>query len=77
LASPSKKVSGVPPESTEPSNPTQVLIPVFTSGSFEKSPVKSLFKAARKGKNKLISVVVDTKMISVKKGGLVKPSKNQ
>jgi hypothetical protein len=36
-----------------------------------------MFKAARKGKNKLVSIVVAAKMVSVKKGGLVKPPQNQ
>ena len=77
MAFPSKKVASVPLGSIEIPNPTQSLIPVFTLGSSEKLPARSMFKVARKGKNKLISVVVDTEMISVKKGGLVKPSKNQ
>jgi hypothetical protein len=58
LASPSKKGSGVPLTSIEPPILTQPLILVFTPGSSEKLHVRSMFKADREGKNKLVSVVV-------------------
>jgi hypothetical protein len=77
LASPSKRIAEAYLENSEAPNPTQSLFPVFSLGSSEKMPARSLFKAARKGKNKLISAVVDFDLSSVKKEGLLKHSKNQ
>jgi hypothetical protein len=49
------------------------LYPVFTPGFYEKTPARAMFKAARKGKNKLVSTIVAFDIETMKKGGFVKP----
>jgi hypothetical protein len=45
----------------------------FSTGSFEKQPARALFKAARKGKKKLVSMVVAAKDVTNLQGGCPKP----
>jgi hypothetical protein len=49
---------------------------IFTPGSFGKLSARSMFKAACKGKNKLVLVVVATEVDSLKNEGFVKPSQH-
>jgi hypothetical protein len=75
LVSPSKKGPSVSIVSVEPPDITHLSdnTPVFTPGYFEISPARTLFKAARKGKNKLIQMGNEPKNLSVVKGGFTKP----
>jgi hypothetical protein len=73
LVSPPKKGLSVSIESDEPPDTTPTTTHVFTSGYFEKTPARAIFKAARKGKNKLVSVVLASELDSMNKGGFVKP----
>jgi hypothetical protein len=75
LVSPSKKGPGVYIVSVEPPNLTPLSFNtlVFTPGYSEISPARAIFKAARKGKNKLVQVVNDPENISEVKGGFAKP----
>ncbi|XP_059435249.1 uncharacterized protein LOC132168163 [Corylus avellana] len=77
LAFPSKKRPGASTTNVEHPNQPHSQSPVFTPGSSEKLPARSIFRAARKGKNKLVSVVVAAEVDSVKKGGFVKPPQHQ
>jgi hypothetical protein len=60
-----------PPDSP-PSSPT-----VFNIGSAGKAPARAIFKAARKGKKKLVSEVVSYDLGTTCKGGFVKPPQQQ
>jgi hypothetical protein len=77
LASPPQKVPGVSIESDEPPNTTPTTIPMFTPGYFKKSLARAIYKAARKGKNKLVSVVIAFEFEFEMKGGFVKPPQQQ
>jgi hypothetical protein len=75
LVSPSKKGPSVSIVSVEPPDITPLTsnTHVFTTGYSEKSPTRAIFKAARKGKNKLVPMVLDSETVCVK-GGLCKAS---
>jgi hypothetical protein len=75
LVSPPKKGPGVSIISLEPPDITPLSdnTPVFTPSYSEISPARTLFKATRKGKNKLIQVGNEPKNLSVVKGGFTKP----
>jgi hypothetical protein len=77
LASPSKRIAGAILENNETTNPTLSILPGFTPGTSEKAPARSLFKAARKCKNKVSQAVKELDLSSVKKEGFLKPSKIQ
>ena len=75
LASPPKKGLGVPMECVETPHTTPLtsITLEFTPGSFEISPARAIFKATRKGKNKLVQMVHDPENHSIVKGGFAKP----
>jgi hypothetical protein len=73
LVLPPKKGPGVTVEIVEPPNITLAKTLVFSPSPFEKSLARALFKASRKGKNKMVSVVHEYEVTSEKKGGFVKP----
>jgi hypothetical protein len=78
LVLPPKKGPGVsivrvPPDIT----PLTSNILVFTPGYSKKSPTRAIFKAARKGKNKLVPIVLDSEIVSVLKGGFAKHPQQQ
>jgi hypothetical protein len=51
---------------------------VFKLGYFKKSPARAIFKAARKGKNKIVSIVLAYKLDSASKGAFLSlPSSNE
>jgi hypothetical protein len=77
LASPPQKGPGVSIESDEPPNTAPTTTPMFTPSYFEKSPTRAIYKAARKGKNKLVSIVIASKFEFEMKGGFVKPPQQQ
>jgi hypothetical protein len=62
----------VPPDSP-PSTP-----PVFNLGSFEKAPARAIFKAARKGKKKMV-LDISTSVLDLTRKGALKslPSSNK
>jgi hypothetical protein len=60
------------PPDTPPSSST-----VFNIGSTGKAPARAIFKAARKGKKKLVSEVVTFDLGTTCKGGFVKPPQQQ
>jgi hypothetical protein len=62
LVSPLKKGPGVLDESAEPPDIASSNMPLFSPGLSEKTPTISLFEAARKGKTKLGSVVLEPKV---------------
>jgi hypothetical protein len=61
----------VPPDSP-PSTPR-----VFNLGSFEKAPARATFKAARKGKKKMVSDISTFILDLTRKGGFEKPPQQQ
>jgi hypothetical protein len=73
VAPPSKKGPGVLVELIEPPDIAPANTLVFNPGLYEKIPAKSLFKATRKGKNKLISAVIETEATSRRNWGFAKP----
>ena len=72
-----KKGSGAANEIQDPPDPSLSSIHVFNLGYSEKTPAKAIFKAARKGKNKIVSVVLPFELDSASKGGFVKPPQQQ
>jgi hypothetical protein len=77
LAPPTKKGPGVSVEMAEPPDQTPNITPGFNPGVCEKTPARALFKAARKGKNKMVSAVNETEDTSGRKGGFAKPPQQQ
>jgi hypothetical protein len=65
------------PEKANSSNNSQSQPLIFTPGSFWKLLARSMFKVARKRKNKLVLVVVAAEVDSLKNDGFVKPSQHQ
>jgi hypothetical protein len=53
------------------------LIQEYKPGYFEKTPARAIFKAARKGKNKIGYVELISGLDSERKGGLFKPPQQQ
>ena len=72
LVSPPKKGPGVPTECENPPKTTPLLPNhhVFSPGNYVKSPTRTTFKAARKGKNKLVQVALAIENVSEDKGAL-------
>ena len=64
-------------KSVEPPNLTPSKTSVYKPNYSEKYPAKALFKATRKGKNKLVSIVFDPEVTPKEKEGFVKPSQQQ
>jgi hypothetical protein len=77
LTPPHKKGPGAANEIHVPPNPSQTPIHGYDPGYFEKTPARAIFKAARKGKNKIGSVEVISSLDSERKGGFVKPPQQQ
>jgi hypothetical protein len=78
LASPPKKGLGVAYESDEPLDTTPTTTLVFNPGYSEKNLAKAIYKVARKGKNKLVSVSLASELDSENKGALSShPSSNE
>jgi hypothetical protein len=77
LASPPKKGPSVSIESDEPPDTTPTTTSVFILGYYEKTLAKAIFKAARKGKNKLVSIVLASEFDYKNEGGFVKPPQQQ
>jgi hypothetical protein len=73
VAPPSKKGPRVSVELLEPLNIASANTLGFNLGLYEKNPTRVLFKVARKGKNKLVSAVIETEATSGRKGGFAKP----
>jgi hypothetical protein len=61
----------------EPPDQTPNITPGFNLGIFEKTPARALFKAARKGKSKMVSAANETADSSERKGGCAKPLQQQ
>jgi hypothetical protein len=68
LISPPKKGPGVKNEIEVPPNTPLTSSLVFNLGYIEKAPARAFFKAARKGKNKMVSDVLAYDLVSVSKG---------
>jgi hypothetical protein len=77
MASSQKKGPGADNEIHDPPDPSPSPIPEFNPGYFEKTLARDIFKAARKGKNKFVSVELATELDSARKGGFVKPPQHQ
>jgi hypothetical protein len=54
-----------------------LITPGFNHGIFEKTPTRALFKAARKGKSKMVSAINETADSSGRNGGFAKPPQQQ
>jgi hypothetical protein len=77
LAPPTKKGPGVSVEMAKPPYQTPNITHGFNPGFCEKTPARALFKAARKGKNKMVSAVNEIEDTSGRKGGFAKPPQQQ
>jgi hypothetical protein len=73
LDSPPKKGPGVAYESEDPPDTTPTTTPVINPSYSKKTSARAIYKAARKGKYKLLSVGLASEMDSEIKGGFVKP----
>jgi hypothetical protein len=73
LVSSPKKGLGIAKETGDPHDTPPTSSPVFNLGYRKKAPVRAIFKVARKGKNKMVLVVLASDMDSASKGGFVKP----
>jgi hypothetical protein len=73
MVSPSKKGPAVPQVSHHISEENSTIIPTYNQGLFDKAPARASFKAARKGKAKLVSAAAATVFETEIKGGFVKP----
>jgi hypothetical protein len=73
MISPSKKGPGVLDESDEPPDLASINMPLFSLGLSKKISARALFKAARKGKSKLGSPVIEPKVKTRENGSFVKP----
>ena len=73
VALPSKKGPGVSVELIEPLDLAHANTLVFNPGLYKKNPAKALFKAARKGKNKLVSAVIENEATFGRNEGFAKP----
>jgi hypothetical protein len=73
LVSSPKKGPGIAKEIEDPQDTPPTSSTVFNPGYTKKAPARAIFKAARKGKNKMVSVVLASDMDSTSKGGFVKP----
>jgi hypothetical protein len=70
VAPPSKKGPHVSVELLEPLDIASANTPRFNLGLYEKNPTRVLFKVARKGKNKLVSAVIETEQHLEERGAL-------
>jgi hypothetical protein len=77
MASSQKKGPGADNKIHDPLDPSLSLIPEFNSGYSEKTPARAIFKVARKGKNKSVSIELATELDSTRKGDFVKPPQHQ
>jgi hypothetical protein len=73
LLSPPKKGPGAVVENVEPPETAPSNLLLFSLGISETKPARALFKAARKGKSKIGSVVHEPEVTSKEKRGYVKP----
>jgi hypothetical protein len=78
LVSSPKKGPGVAKEVEDPPDTPPTSSPVFNPGYTEKASARAIFKAARKGKNKMVSIVLASDMDSASNGALLSlPSSNE
>ena len=78
LAFSQKKGPGAPNEIQDPLDPSPSPIHEFNPGYSEKTPTIAIFKATRKGKNKIVSVELATELDSASKGALLSlPNTNE
>jgi hypothetical protein len=72
LVSSPKKGPGVAKEIEDPLDTPPTSSPVFNPGYTEKASAKAIFKAVRKGKNKMVSIVLAFDMDSASNGALLR-----
>jgi hypothetical protein len=77
MVSPSKKGPVVPQVSDHISEENSPIITAYNKGLFDKAPARASFKAARKGKAKLVSAAAATVFETEIKGSFVKPPQHQ
>jgi hypothetical protein len=78
LAFSQKKGPGAANEIQDPFDPSPSPIHEFNPSYFEKTPTRAIFKAARKGKNKIVSVELVTELDSASKRALLSlPNTNE
>ena len=71
-----KKGPGIANEIEDPSDTPPTSSLVFNPGYTKKAPTRAIFKAAKKGKNKMVSVVLASDLISASKGALLSLTSN-